>query len=55
MTQQEQINCFAKELTKLIDRYADEFDLSYAAVVGVLKIKADGLSAQARRTEEKDP
>ncbi len=39
MTQEEQTEAFAGELDKLIDRYCDEFDLPYAAVVGVMHFK----------------
>ena len=40
MTEQQQIEAFADDLDRLVDRYCDEFDLSYAAAVGVLHFKA---------------
>lgn len=40
MTEKEQIEAFADDLDRLVDRYCDEFDLSYAAAVGVLHFKA---------------
>ena len=37
MTTQEQEDAFADDLTKLIDRYMSEFDLTFAGVIGVLE------------------
>jgi hypothetical protein len=37
MTPQEQENAFADDLTKLIDRYITEFDLTVASLIGVLE------------------
>lgn len=39
MSEKEQIDAMAKDLTALIQRYIDEFDLSTAAAVGVLECK----------------
>lgn len=39
MTQKEQIDHFATELDALVDRFAEEYDLPYASVVGVLQLK----------------
>ena len=38
MDQSEQIACLTRDLIALTDRYYDEYDLSYQAVVGVLEI-----------------
>ncbi len=38
MNQKEQINAFAKDVQNIIDRYRQEFDLSYASAIGVLAI-----------------
>lgn len=38
MTEREQMQAFSMELGMLIDRYRDEFDLPYAAAIGVLQI-----------------
>ena len=37
MTQREQIDAFAEDLEKLIERYTAEFDLTIASVLGVLE------------------
>lgn len=47
MTDKEQIEAFEEDLDKLLDRYANEFDLTYAAVVGLLFMKATELAQEA--------
>ncbi len=37
MTEREQVDAFADDLGKLIDRYRSEFDLTIAGVLGVLE------------------
>ena len=37
MTQQEQENALTDDLTKLIDRYLMEFDMSVTAIIGILE------------------
>jgi hypothetical protein len=37
MTEREQVDAFAEDLGKLIDRYRSEFDLTIAGVLGVLE------------------
>lgn len=37
MTEREQVDAFAEDLGKLIDRYRSEFDLTIAGVFGVLE------------------
>jgi len=39
----DQINHFAKDLNRLVDRYATEYDLPLAAVIGTLEIKKQDL------------
>jgi len=39
VTQSQQTEAFAHELDRLVDRFCDEYDLPYAAVVGVLHFK----------------
>ena len=42
-----QIQQLADEVDKLISRFADEYDLSYAAAIGVLQMKIHNLCQQA--------
>lgn len=35
----DQIASFARDLDRIVDLYADEFDLTYAAIIGALEIK----------------
>lgn len=58
MTQGQQIEAFAGELDKLVDRFCDEYDLPYAAVVGVLSFKTkllmdDWESSDSEDTDDK--
>jgi len=39
MDEKEQIDNFADDLDRLVNRYRIEYDLNYAAVVGVLAMK----------------
>lgn len=50
MTNEEQIDAFARELESLISRYRSEFDLTYAATVGVLTLTLHDMMSEA--TEE---
>lgn len=52
MSPAEQITAFAAALDKLVDNYRHEFDLPYAAVVGVLHLKAHLLCAEASAIDE---
>lgn len=53
MTEKEQIDHLADELDRLVERFRSEYDLSYAAVVGVLEMKKWLLCAEAdERSEE---
>jgi hypothetical protein len=47
MTDKEQTDAFADELDKLVDRFRQEFDLTYAQAVGVLHMKAHLLCEDA--------
>lgn len=49
MSEKEQIEAFADDLDRLVDRYRREFDLSYASVIGTLNMKAHLLCAEAGR------
>ena len=52
MTEGQQINHFANDLDNLVERYAKEYDLTYAAMVGVLQMKSHLLCSEAQ--ERKD-
>jgi tRNA A37 threonylcarbamoyltransferase TsaD len=49
---EEQIECFAHELDRLVDRYCDEFNLSYAEVVGVMHFKTHLLMRDWHESED---
>ena len=51
MDQLEQTNAFAKDLTALIDRYGDEFEFSFASIVGTLFIAAQQIINEANENE----
>lgn len=46
MTEKEQVTAFANDIDKLVERYKQEFDMTYAAAVGVLFMKAQLLSLE---------
>lgn len=54
MDNEEQISQFQNKLDKLVERYVMEFDLSLAAMVGVLICKVYELLANADNDEEDD-
>jgi len=54
MNEKEQIQAFADDLDRLVDRYRGEFDLSYASVVGTLNMKAHLLCSEAGQCEGDD-
>jgi hypothetical protein len=39
MDQQEQQRAFANDIRAVIDRYGNEFDMTYASLVGILEIE----------------
>lgn len=47
MDDREQIVAFSNDVDRLVDRYRDEFDMTYAAAVGVLFMKAQLLCEEA--------
>lgn len=51
MTEKEQITHLADEIDRLIDRFRSEYEISYAAVVGVLQMKAWLLCDEAEKEE----
>jgi hypothetical protein len=54
MDHRDQISAFATDLDRLIDRYLDEFDLTYAALIGVLTLKQQQLCAACNRSDDDD-
>ena len=54
MSDAEQISAFAAELDALVERYREEFDLTYAAVVGALHMKAFEICREAEEPLEDD-
>lgn len=52
MSDREQVQHFESELNKLVDRFRAEYEISYAAIVGTLQIKAHMLCAEAANSEE---
>lgn len=47
MTDKEQTDAFANDLDKLVERYRQEFDMSYAQIVGTLYMKCHILCSEA--------
>lgn len=54
MDQEQQIEAFEDDLDRLIQRYADEFDLTFAAAIGVMQMKIHRLCADAERILDED-
>jgi len=54
MSEREQIHQLAEDLDRLIQRYRDEYDLTYASAVGVLNMKAFLLMREAQERDEED-
>jgi hypothetical protein len=50
MTDKEQTEAFADDLDKLVERYRQEFEISYAQAVGSLQIKAWLLCSEANES-----
>lgn len=55
MDDKQQIFAFADDLDRLVDRYRSEFDLTYAAVVGILFMKAQLLCGEAGDRDDDEP
>ena len=51
MTQDEQISQFGVELDKLINRFRDEYDVSYAGIMGALFYRAHLLARELEDDE----
>jgi len=54
MTARKQIEAFDVELNALITRTAQEYDLSYASVIGVLQLRIHTLCKDAEEEPNKD-
>ncbi len=52
MSESEQVRHFGDELDKLVDRFAKEHDMTYAAMVGTLQMKSYILCQQAADRED---
>lgn len=56
MDDKEQIQAFADDVDKLVERYRQEFDMTYAAVIGTLQMKVHLMCVEAgSRDDEVDP
>ena len=51
MKQEQQQDAFAKNLGKLIDRYAAEFNLTYSSILGVLLLQQGKLVKEVLKDE----
>jgi hypothetical protein len=47
MTEEDQTNHFSNDVDKLVDRYRDQYEMSYAACVGVFTMKIHQLCKEA--------
>lgn len=54
MNEHEQVRAFGNDLDALVDRHRREFDLSYAAAVGVLHMKAHLLCSEAEERGDEE-
>lgn len=54
MKEADQVEMFAGELDKLVYRFAEEFELTYAAIVGALQMKSHALCAEAMAPDDDD-
>lgn len=54
MNDKEQIYQFGNELDNLVDRFRQEYEMSYAAIVGTLHIKAHLLCSEAAEDEPEE-
>lgn len=52
MSDHEQIKQFADAVDALVDRARSEYDMSYAAVVGVFQMKIHNLCSEASERDE---
>jgi hypothetical protein len=49
-----QVQQFSDELDKMIDRFREEYDLSYAAIVGALQFKQFCLMCECQNVKSED-
>lgn len=54
MNERDQIDAFYKDLTALVQRYIDEFDLSTAAALGALHMKMHEITRAAIENAEEE-
>jgi len=54
MTNEDQTEAFNDSLDAAIDRFTQEFDLTYASVIGVLSMKVIELTLQSGTYEKDD-
>jgi len=52
MSEEEQLKCLANDVDALINRYREEFNISYATVVAVLTFKTHMMCQEAARQKE---
>ena len=52
MTEHEQTDAFAADIERVIQRYRKEFQISYAAVIGILFIKAHDLASETLEDDD---
>jgi hypothetical protein len=52
--ERDQIDAFAVELDSLMDRFTQEFDVSYASLIGVLQMKVVHLSVDGLFSDDLD-
>lgn len=52
MSEKEQIDHFANELDKLVERFRKEYEMTYASAVGVLEMKIHLLCAEAEERRD---
>lgn len=54
MSRIQQVAAFANDLDNLIERYEQEFDLTYVEVIGVLHLKTHLICVDAVADDEED-
>lgn len=52
MSEKEQTYAFGHELDNLVDRFRSEFEMTYAAIIGTLIMKANLLTNESVEEEE---
>jgi len=52
MSEKEQTYAFGHELDNLVDRFRSEFEMTYAAIIGTLIMKANLLTSESVEEEE---